>query len=579
MPWDTYIPLKGSTGPTGPQGPIGASITIVGTVPDSGDLPTGYTGANGDAYVVQDSGHVWVWADPNWTDVGQFRGETGPQGIQGPTGNIGPTGADSTVTGPTGETGPTGATGPMGYAGIITPIWETDSSDSTTTNTSVSFGTGTNPNWSNAVWSRQTFNSPFVYTFKVGTGGQIMSGLSDDPLTYTSTRFQAMDFGFFLTGAPDNYFLIYEDGTDVLGILGTYTSSTIFTITYDGTNISYYVNGTLHRTTTNTGGPLGIMISELDPNSIDDIYWAIVPPTGDTGPTGADFQYSGPTGAVLFYDGTEVTGSTGLTYTPTDTGGTGGMVIAGDILPSQSNVFNLGATGLRWAEVFMGPGTLNIEGPSGSNATLGSDLGGVAYTAKGFATPFITIGPSIADPIQPGAIGGWKVGPTGTIGTNGYDLVAIHSDASGTIYGPTGGVSILNPLHPVNFTGSNTGPSMGSTGPTGATIVSSTTITTRATGYIWAIASISYSNSDNVEHEVSTYLKIHGNQGNTSLITIPRKTGSKNGTGNITLHHLAGPFSPTGSIPVQLYAWNGPTGSISVTHCDLMAMNNLTLSP
>jgi hypothetical protein len=255
------------------------------------------------------------------------------------------------------------------------------------------------------------------------------------------------------------------------------------------------------------------------------------------------------------------------------------MLISGDILPTRSNVFNLGSTGDRWAEIFMGPGTLNIEGPAGGNATLGSDAAGIAYTAKGFATPFITVGPSIATPVQPGAIGGWKIGPTGNIGTTAYDLVAIHSDATGTIYGPTGGVSIINPLNPANFTGSNTGPSVGSTGPTGATIVSSTTISTRAVGYIWAIASITYSNSDNEDHEVSTYLKIHGNQGNISLITIPRKSGPKNGTGNITLHHLAGPFSPTGGTPIQLYAWDSSAGHISVTHCDLMAMNNLTLSP
>jgi hypothetical protein len=139
------------------------------------------------------------------------------------------------------------------------------------------------------------------------------------------------------------------------------------------------------------------------------------------------------------------------------TGGTGGVVVSGDILPSQNNVFSLGMTGARWKDIFMGPGTLNIAGPTVATfATLGSDNAGIAYTEKGFATPFITVGPAFNALVAPGSIGGWKIGPTGSISSiSNYDLVAIHSDASGNIYGPTGGVSLLNtnsgPYAPTNI--------------------------------------------------------------------------------------------------------------------------------
>jgi hypothetical protein len=39
--------------------------------------------------------------------------------------------------------------------------------------------------------------------------------------------------------------------------------------------------------------------------------------TGLQGPTGADFAFTGPTGAVLFYNGTSVTGDSNFTYSPT----------------------------------------------------------------------------------------------------------------------------------------------------------------------------------------------------------------------------------------------------------------------
>jgi hypothetical protein len=320
-------------------------------------------------------------------------------------------------------------------------------------------------------------------------------------------------------------------------------------------------------------GPQG-SIGPTGPQGIQGVQ-GIQGPIGYTGPAGVD--YTGPTGSILFYDGTQVTGYTGFTYIETETGGTGGMLISGDITPSQSNLFSLGSTGSRWAEVFIGPGSLNIQGPSGSNATLGADLSGIAYTAKGFATPFITIGPAIADPLDSGSIGGWKVGPTGSIGTTDYDLIAIHSDATGTVYGPTGGVSILHPT-PANVNSGLTGGATGIDLTTSYQVVATTTLTMPTKGYVWATASIEAENDGNADHDVLFYISINGSNGDATTTSILKKSGGSVSRQNTTVQWFYGPIGPTGSIPIQVHASDGVSG-ITVTHVDLFAMGNLSLSP
>jgi hypothetical protein len=125
----------GSTGPTGVTGPTGqpgSGVLYKGVLATTGSLPTGGN-TTGDAYIVNDDGHLWVWDGSAWTDGGPVAamvtgptgatgaagaaGSTGATGPTGPTGDTGPTGAASTVTGPTGAIGATGATGPTGQAG------------------------------------------------------------------------------------------------------------------------------------------------------------------------------------------------------------------------------------------------------------------------------------------------------------------------------------------------------------------------------------------------------------------------------------------------------------------------------
>jgi hypothetical protein len=77
---------------------------------------------------------------------------------------------------------------------------------------------------------------------------------------------------------------------------------------------------------------------------------------------------------------------------------------------------------------------------------IGANLSGYVYTQRGFATPFINVGPDISASAVEGAVGGWKIGPTGPSNNPSADLVAQQIDPSGgALTGP-----IYSLIHPVN---------------------------------------------------------------------------------------------------------------------------------
>lgn len=67
-------------GYTGSKGDTGSGLNIVGYVGSSAGLPYPYNGNIGDGYLTADNGHLHVWMNPNWLDVGQIRGYTGSAG-------------------------------------------------------------------------------------------------------------------------------------------------------------------------------------------------------------------------------------------------------------------------------------------------------------------------------------------------------------------------------------------------------------------------------------------------------------------------------------------------------------------
>jgi hypothetical protein len=179
----------------------------------------------------------------------------------------------------------------------------------------------------------------------------------------------------------------------------------------------------------------------------------------------------------VYYSDTLTVSNTG-TAGPTGTS----LQIAGNLIPTLNNTFSIGSTAFTWKDICIGPGTLILKGPTGGpDASIGADTKGIAYTKTGFSTPFINIGPDISTEI--GALGGWKVGPTGTPQAPGFDLVAQQIDPSGG--GVTGPVYSL--LFPTGLTGAQgatgaTG-SQGSTGSLGYQGATGATGSQGATGY------------------------------------------------------------------------------------------------
>lgn len=87
---------KGDKGDPGDDGPPGASVHVIGHVPNEAALPLDGNNVN-DAYVNDANGHLYVWsADDGWVDVGQFKGDKGDQGDPGDDGGPGPPGQPGT---------------------------------------------------------------------------------------------------------------------------------------------------------------------------------------------------------------------------------------------------------------------------------------------------------------------------------------------------------------------------------------------------------------------------------------------------------------------------------------------------
>jgi hypothetical protein len=189
----------------------------------------------------------------------------------------------------------------------------------------------------------------------------------------------------------------------------------------------------------------------------------IVNPTGSSNIYYSDvlsLSYTGPTGLAVFSGNVEpsqnLAYSLGSTekqwkdiYVGTGSIYLGNSTISASVGPSGPNIlinsnlvsteniaYSIGTTTTRWKDIFIGPGTLNIAGPSGftGTATIGSDANGIVYTESGFATPFINIGPA---QLIPQAVGGWKVAPNGTAGTSTYQLKTQEVDTSGYLTGPS----------------------------------------------------------------------------------------------------------------------------------------------
>jgi sugar lactone lactonase YvrE len=458
-----------------------------------------------------------------WAFTANLKGATGAAGAAGAagytgdtgmTGEIGPTGY-SGDTGSTGSTGTTGATGKAGIAGISTgQVLFLDSAGfigsgpgatgdtGGTMNTTAVTGEATNITVSGSNTATPVLVGAFTTPTNFLTSTQIIGGLwqvnlftsatDDISVSYYASLYSADSSGnlgpfftpnegeqtntlwigsstsavqVFSTNNVIPYNLYIPDGTMssltnrlVLKIYAVFTSEQSITVNFRAGTISHLHTTLAANPAVGPTGPTGA------PSTV-------VGPTGYTGPgiTGATGpNFAGPTGSVLYYNGARLAGDTGFSYTP---GGTG-INIDGHVIPAVSNTLSLGSPDKVWRSIYMGPGTLNINGPGLVTGTIGTDQNAIIYAKSGFATPFINIGPSIDPLADPGAIGGWAVYPTGTLGNANYDLVTRQKLPGAAL--PAG---LTGPTY--SLIKGNTG----QTGATGFTGPSGTTGSSGTTGY------------------------------------------------------------------------------------------------
>lgn len=128
---------------------------------------------------------------------------------------------------------------PVLWTPNLTNVISTSGNTTMTKNTA---GSG----WFNArVYSTEGYNIPCYVSFKASqTNLQLMIALNSDPAT--GINYQNLDYAWFITGDATNNAQIYESNS-AIGTFGTYTTSTIFEIIYDGVNVNYYMDGVLKR--------------------------------------------------------------------------------------------------------------------------------------------------------------------------------------------------------------------------------------------------------------------------------------------------------------------------------------------
>jgi hypothetical protein len=158
----------GPTGPTGATGPATTNVNLLGSVANTGALPTGAT--TDDTYITLDTGDLYFWDGSNWDNLGPINGPTGPTGPAGDTGPAGPTGG----AGPTGPAGDTGPAGPTGAASTVTGP------------------TGPQGDWSSSQIVKEETDS---YTLVVSDAGKLVKLTKSTGLTLTIPTEAAQSFG------------------------------------------------------------------------------------------------------------------------------------------------------------------------------------------------------------------------------------------------------------------------------------------------------------------------------------------------------------------------------------------------
>ena len=131
-----------------------------------------------------------------------------------------------------------------------------------TTASNTAFKSNQTSGWDSSVYSSQSYASgcsASCYAGQTNPANGIMLGLTTNPSASNSYTNLAYAFYASASGA----LLIYEGGT-YIGAFGTYTTSTLLNIVYDGKHVAYYAGGTLVRSVPITGQTFFLQICFCD---------------------------------------------------------------------------------------------------------------------------------------------------------------------------------------------------------------------------------------------------------------------------------------------------------------------------
>jgi hypothetical protein len=126
---------------------------------------------------------------------------------------------------------------------------------STSGNTKITRGATNNNDWTQSrIFSSEGYSVPCYVSFKASqVTSPIMIGLNSDPST--GINYTNLDYAWYASWdlpSPNTPAFIYENGTPITPASNIYSTSTVFLIIYDGSNVNYYMDGVLKRSIART---------------------------------------------------------------------------------------------------------------------------------------------------------------------------------------------------------------------------------------------------------------------------------------------------------------------------------------
>ena len=121
---------------------------------------------------------------------------------------------------------------------------------STSGHTTITRGATNNNDWTQSrIFSSEGISGPCYVSFKASqVSSPIMIGLNSDPST--GINYTNLDYAWYASWdapSPNTPAFIYENGTGITPASNIYSTSTVFEIIYDGSNVNYYMDGVLKR--------------------------------------------------------------------------------------------------------------------------------------------------------------------------------------------------------------------------------------------------------------------------------------------------------------------------------------------